>query len=59
MPIPPEIMALIDDEEDNYEWPCGCVDYHYADCPSRDGSDTGMSKDDYLDYYADNPEELY
>lgn len=28
--------------------PCGCVDYHMADC---DGS-AAMSKDDYLDLYS-------
>lgn len=33
--------------------PCGCVDYHMADCPLvTGGEDTGMSKDDYLDLYA-------
>ncbi len=56
--LPPEIMALIEDEDENYEWPCGCIDYHLADCPTRTGSDNS-TKDDWLDYYADNPEELY
>lgn len=28
--------------------PCGCVDYHMADC---DGS-RAMTKDDYLDLYG-------
>ena len=28
--------------------PCGCVDYHMADC---DGT-RAMTKDDYLDLYA-------
>jgi len=36
-----EIMALIDDEEDDAEEEAfciyGCVDYHYADCPIRTG----------------------
>jgi len=36
---------------------CGCVEYHVADCPTRTGgSDSGMSKDDYLDLYSGNPD---
>ena len=32
----PELMGLIDDEEDEAETlgPCGCTDYHMADCPT-------------------------
>ena len=56
--LPPEIMGLIEDEEDN-EWGCGCEDYHYADCPTRSSEGSAMSKDDWLDYYATDPEELY
>ena len=31
-----ELMGLIDDEEDEAETlgPCGCTDYHMADCPT-------------------------
>jgi hypothetical protein len=29
--------------------PCGCTDYHMADCPlMTGGSDSGMTKEDYL-----------
>ena len=52
----------LDDPPEPYDWepqddehtngdalgPCGCVDYHMADC---DGS-AAMTKDDYLDLYA-------
>jgi len=48
--LPPEIMGLISDEEHETLGPCGCSDYHMADCPIRDGS-SGMTKADYLELY--------
>ena len=54
MSIPFEIMGMIDDEEEHEKLgPCGCSDYHMADCPTRTGEGT-MTKDDYLDIYSNN-----
>lgn len=51
-------MILPEIVEDEDTWPCGCSDYHYADCPSREGQGSdGMSKEDWLEYYANNPDE--
>lgn len=32
----PEITGEENDDYDDTLGPCGCVDYHYADCPLRD-----------------------
>lgn len=46
--LDPEIMGLIDDEEDEAQeddfklGPCGCTDYHMADC--------GLVTRDYDDF---------
>jgi hypothetical protein len=36
--------------DEEYEFPCECIDYHMADCPTRTGSDVS-TKDDWSYYY--------
>ena len=45
---PERIEGQLGLEDDGTLGPCGCVDYHMADC---DGG-RAMTKDDYLDLYA-------
>ena len=33
--------------------PCGCVDYHYADCPTRERTYDSPSIDDFFDEWDD------
>ncbi len=42
-------------QEDDALGSCGCVDYHYADCPTRTGG-SGMTADDYLMIAERNPD---
>ena len=46
--IDPEVMGLMEDEDEYTLGPCGCVDYHVADCSLV----TGYS-DDPPDPYED------
>lgn len=39
------------EEVDDTLGPCGCTDYHLADCPTRTGG-AGMTSDDYLEAWA-------
>ena len=35
------------DDDDGSLGPCGCVDYHYADCPLRTGVNSYGDESDY------------
>lgn len=42
------------DEGDGTLGPCGCIDYHYADCPTRAGAhDDSPEPDDYEPDWGD------
>ena len=43
-------MTTLDLLEENYEFPCGCVDYHMADCPTLTGG-SDMTRADWDVYY--------
>lgn len=49
-----EDERLVVPSEGQYETlgPCGCVDYHYADCPLRTGG-SDMTVEDYYDKFSD------
>lgn len=40
-------------EDDDTLGPCGCTDYHMADCPLRTGSSDYGDWDDHDPYYMD------
>lgn len=39
-----------DEEDDGTLGPCGCVDYHVADCPTRTGSHDYWSDHEFREY---------
>jgi hypothetical protein len=41
------VPPIPDDDHDDTLGPCGCVDYHMADCPTRTGG-SNMTSADYL-----------
>ena len=54
IPDEPEQGAFLRQEEevDDTLGPCGCVDYHMADCPTRTGYADSFDQDDWYDSWA-------
>ena len=49
--LPPEIMGLIEDEDEFRDRNCGCpADYHLADCPILTAQDTRDYEDEEEDW---------